>query len=70
MQQAKVDIFVKQVMPTLEDDAFRSGVAAIMYRGIDGTPVKVTFTPRELGLEYDGQYLGSGGGGGELGAPA
>ncbi len=31
-----------------------SEAVAIVYRGTFGTPVKVTFTPKNLGLDFDG----------------
>ena len=41
--------------PVVSDEA--SGVVAIMYRGSYGTPVKVTFTPEEIGLSSDNGYI-------------
>ncbi len=46
---------MKNVNPT--SGSFTSAVAAIMYRGTDGTPVRVTFTPLQLGLTYPSGYI-------------
>ena len=42
-------------MPTYNNEM--SAAVAVMNRGEGGTPTKVTFTPRSIGLTYDGGYL-------------
>ena len=42
-------------MPTYNNEM--SAAVAVMNRGEYGTPTKVTFTPRSIGLTYDGGYL-------------
>ena len=50
-----IDIFVRPIMPTYNNEM--SAAVAVMNRGEGGTPTKVTFTPRSIGLTYDGGYL-------------
>ena len=47
-----VNIFRKPVLPT--SNGARSQALAIVYRGTYGTPVKVTFTPEQLGISEVG----------------
>ncbi len=49
-----MDIFVKRVMPTYRNST--SAAVAVMYRGNQGTPAKVSFRPDRLGLDYAGGY--------------
>ena len=52
-----VDIYVKEVLPVFK--AEKSKVVAVMYRGTAGTPAKVQFTLKSLGLDYKGGYFAS-----------
>jgi len=54
-QIKKVDIFVRPIMPTFNGSM--SAAVALMYRSDDGTPIKVTFTPRSIGLIHSGGYI-------------
>ena len=42
-------------MPTFNGSM--SAAVALMYRSDDGTPIKVTFTPRSIGLIHSGGYI-------------
>jgi len=53
--EKNIDIFVRPIMPTYNNEM--SAAVAVMNRGEGGTPTKVTFTPRSIGLTYDGGYL-------------
>jgi hypothetical protein len=54
-QQHHVDIFVKNVMPIYHGN--KSAAVSILYRGNDGTPVKVSFKPKDYGLNHEGGYM-------------
>eukprot|EP00095_Tigriopus_kingsejongensis_P002201 maker-scaffold2190_size19107-snap-gene-0.6 protein:Tk02201 transcript:maker-scaffold2190_size19107-snap-gene-0.6-mRNA-1 annotation:"Alpha-N-acetylgalactosaminidase" len=50
----QIDIYAKQVLPMAYGNT--SGVLAVMYRGNDGTPVDVSFTPEQVGLTHSYGY--------------
>jgi hypothetical protein len=45
---------VKAVMPSFQGNY--SAAVAVMYRGTSGTPARVSFTPKQIGLEHSGGY--------------
>ncbi|TRY68866.1 hypothetical protein TCAL_05076 [Tigriopus californicus] len=53
-KKAQIDIYVKQVLPMANGNT--SGAVVIMYRGNDGTPVEVEFTPEQIGLSHFNGY--------------